>query len=339
MVIANDIVDNNNNLLLEKGITLTETYIARLKHLGIDRLSIEHPVLENAEPIPIITEDLRLELTLCFKALFTMKTEGIFTTKLQTMYFRQLSTTTENVISQIGESMPTILNAEIRQPTTDNVSHAVNVCLLSLVTGHYLKLPRPALRELAIGSLLHDIGKSIIPLIDGKPLNSPNMHPVYGRDLLRCHQISSTAARIVAEHHERYNGSGFPLGLTGKTTHPLSKIVAVANYFDNAVTQTAAEGRPLPEIIENLLASSDILFDQNTLRAFIHTTPIYTLGSMVALSTGQTGYVIQNRAHYPLRPLIRVFHKAGHDDIDMANQPSIAITDIIEERNQESCSS
>lgn len=334
MILASDIVDSNGNLLLEKGISLTETYLARLRQHGINNISIQHPVLENAKPNPVISDNLRLELTLCFQALFTIKTEGMLTDKLQQMYFRQLHNASDSIITEVEQNMPNILNSEIRKPTTDEVTHAVNVCLLSVVTGHYLKLPRPALRELALGALLHDLGKSVIPLIDNKPVNSPNMHPLYGRDLLLKHKLSSTAARIATEHHEYYNGSGFPLGLCGKSTHPLSRIVSLANYFDNSVTRAVAEGRPLQDIIEQLLASSDILFDHNTLRAFIHTTPIYTLGSMVILSTGQTGYVTQNRAHYPLRPLVRVYSKTGYDDLDLAYQPDIAIIDIIEESKE-----
>lgn len=330
MVIASDILDENGNLLLERGIALTENYITRLKHMSIDTISIERPQLESVKPAPIISPELRLELTLCYQALFAMKTEGMLSEKLQTMYFRQLETASDSVITQVEKSMPNILNTEIRQLTPDEVSHAVNVCLLSVITGLYLKLPRPALRELALGALLHDLGRSVIPLIDDKLANSPNMHPLYGRELLLKHKFSSTIARIAAEHHEYYDGSGFPLGLTGKATHPLSRIVAVANYFDNAVTQAEIDGIPLKEVIENLLASSDILFDHNTLRAFIRTTPIYTLGSMVVLSTGQTGYVIKNRVHYPLRPLVKVYDKTGTEDIDLANQPGVAILDVVQ---------
>ncbi|MGI6092745.1 MAG: HD-GYP domain-containing protein [Negativicutes bacterium] len=331
MILASDVVDSNGNLLLEKGILLTEKYLARLRQHQITDISIQHPALENAKPSPVISDDLRLELTLCFQALYTIKTEGMQTSKLQQMYFRQLYNASDSIITEVGQNMPNILNTEIRKPTTDEVTHAVNVCLLSVVTGHYLKLPRPALRELALGALLHDVGKSVIPYVDNKPVNSPSMHPHYGRDLLLKHKLSSAAARIAAEHHEYYNGSGYPLGIEGKATHPLSRIVSLANYFDNAVAEANAVGRPLHDIIENLLASSDILFDHNTLRAFIHTTPIYTLGSMVILSTGQTGYIIRNRAHCPLRPIVRLYNKTGWDDLDMVCQPDITIIDIIEE--------
>lgn len=331
MVLASDIIDGNGNLLLERGIALTENYIARLKQLGIDNISIKFSLPDNAVPKTVITDELQLKLSSCFKAVYTMKTHGVFADSQQKMYFRHLESTSDSVIAEVETAMPNILNMKIRRPTIDEIAHAVNVCLLSVVTGFYLKLPRPALRQLALGALLHDIGKAVIPLINNKPVNSPNMHPLYGRDLLLKHRLGSTTARIAAEHHEHYNGSGFPLGLSGKATHPLARIVSIANYFDNAVTQAAVNGTPLPQIIESLLATGDILFDHNTLRAFIHTTPIYTLGSIVTLSTGQTGYIAQNRAHYPLRPLIRVITKTGYDDLDLAHHPSITITDVVED--------
>ena len=332
MVLDRDVVDENGNLLLEKGITLTEIYLSRLKRLGINAIAIKFPELIGIDlPPPAISPEVRMELSLCFRALFTMTTECILTSKLQTMYFNQITKASDSVISELEKNMPRILNIRLRELTEDETSHAVNVCLLSLVTGLYLKLPRPALKELALGALLHDLGKSVIPQVDSKPLNSPNMHTLYGRDLLLKHQLSSTIARIAAEHHEFHDGSGYPLGLSKKATHPLSRIVAIANYYDNALTQAQLDGTPLQDIIETMLASSDILFDNNTLRAFLHTTPIYPLGSMVVLNTGQTAYVTENRSRYPLRPLVRVFSKTGYEDIDLAHQPNLTIIDNVEE--------
>lgn len=330
MVLARDVLDDRGSLLLEKGISLTESYITHLKQLGIDNIHIKHPVLEEAKPIPLISDSLRLELAFCFQTLFTIKSDHILSTKLQMRCLRQLNQASDSVVSQIEFNMPNILNTEIRKPTTDEISHAVNVCLLSVVTGHYLSLSRQVLRELALGALLHDLGKSLISLVDEKPVNSLNLHPMYTRDLLLKCKFSTTVARIAAEHHEYYNGSGFPLGLCGKATHPLSRIVSLANYFDNAMT-ASRKGQSLQETVESLLASSDVLFDHNTLRAFLYTIPIYTIGSMVRLSTGQTGYVIQNRANHPLRPIVRIFKKNTYDDIDLAHQPNVAITDIIED--------
>lgn len=331
MILDRDVVDERGNLLLENGITLTEIYLARLRQLGVSAVSIQIPEHIGVKPSPAISPEIRMELSICFRALFTMKAECILSSKLQTMYFRQLGQASDNVINELEKNMPRILSVRLRELTEDETSHAVNVCLLSVVTGLYLKLPRPALKELALGALLHDLGKSIIPQIDNKPLNSPNMHTLYGRDLLVKHQFSSTVARIAAEHHEYYDGSGYPLGLAGKATHPLSRIVAVANYYDNAVTEAKTNGTSLQDIIENMLASGDILFDHNTLRAFLYTTPIYPLGSMVLLNSGQTAYVSENRARYPLRPVVKVLTKAGFENIDLAYHPNLTITDCVEE--------
>lgn len=332
MVLDRDVVDEHGNLLLEKGIALTEMYLARLKRLGVNNVTIKFPQSIGIEPPqPAVSEETRLELSLCFRALFTMKTECILSTKLQTMYFTQIVKASDSLICELENNMPRILTVKLRELTEDETSHAVNVCLMSVVTGLYLKIPRPALKELALGALLHDLGKSVIPQIDNKLLNSPNMHTLYGRDLLTKHQFSSAIARIAAEHHEFYDGSGYPLGLSGKASHPLSRIVAVANYYDNAITQAKSTGASMQDIIENMLASGDILFDHNTLRAFLHIIPIYPLGSMVMLNTGQLAFIAENRSRYPLRPLVRVFTKNGVEEIDLAHQPNLTITDSIEE--------
>ncbi len=330
MKLAQDVYDERGNLLLEKGIALTDSYIKRLKILGINNVFVHHPSA-SFTPDPCIPEELQMELSLCFRALLNMKAEDILSNKLQTMYFRQIGKAADKTVHELEKCMPNILNIKVRMPRTDEVDHAINVCVLSVITGLYLRLPKSTLHELAVGALLHDFGKSVIPLVDGRPTNSPALHTLYGRDLLLKHKQGRTVARIAAEHHEYYDGTGYPLGLAGKATHPLSRIVAIADYFDNAMTLSMSGGVSRQEILEEMLASGDVLFDLNILRAFLCTTAIYPAGSLVLLSTGQTACVVKNHASFPMRPLVRIQRDSGYEDIDLLHRPTTTIVDLIDE--------
>lgn len=330
MILTEDIFDDRSNLLLEKGVALTERYLRQLEKLGFTLLPAIDPNAPVGKPIPAISDGLRQELTSCFRTLFAMKTAAFLTPKLQKMQIRQIHQATDRVISEIKMNLPRILSIQVRQPEPDEVEHAINVCLLSVITGFGLKLSRPELSDLAMGALLHDLGKSILPMVDHKPVNSPSLHTLYGKNLLLNHKLHPVIARIAAEHHEMHDGSGYPLGLTGKSMHLLSRIVAVANYFDNALKQAETCDTPRQEVVEDMLACGNTRFDLEVLRTFLHTVTIHPVGSLVCLNTGQQAYVLENHPQSPLRPLIRL--KGGTAAlIDLIDEPTILITNFIEE--------
>jgi HD-GYP domain-containing protein (c-di-GMP phosphodiesterase class II) len=330
MILAQDIFDNHDNLLLEKGITLTESYINRLKQLGVRTIWIEDNAAD-ALKTEAISPELRAELTVYFQALYTLKVNSLLAVNLRSMYLREIAIATDTAITQIEHHGEQLINLNIRQPNSDEISHALNVCLLSLVTGIYLKLPRPLLRELAMGALLHDIGKSLNSAIAAQ--TQATLHPSLGQDLLAKSGQSYGVCRIAAEHHECFNGTGFPARLAGKIIHPLARIVAVANYYDNALHQALVTDLTRQDVIETMMGMGNTKFDLNILRAFFHTIALYPVGSLVRLSTGQTGYVIKNHAHYPLRPLVRIITgaEAEPDEINLMHKPATTIVEFIKE--------
>ncbi|CUH97561.1 hypothetical protein P22_3692 [Propionispora sp. 2/2-37] len=326
MVLANDVIDERGNLLLEEGIVLTETYIRRLQKLGIHQLAIRDPYAESLRPRDILTAELRQEVFTCFEALLTMTTKDI---QAEQHYYRRLSHATDSIINQLEPELPQIMDYQIRCLQPGAIHHAVNVCLLSVITGLYLKLPRPVLHDLAMGALLHDIGRSSIAV----PANAPGqdkLHPLRGQKLLQQCGMSDIIARIAAEHHEHYDGSGFPAGLTGHTIHPLSRLVMIANDYDLSVTRAVTKGTPLHEVSESMLSLGNTRYDLNLLKAFFHTVAVYPIGCLIRLNTGQTGYVVKNRLHFPLRPTVRIIDASGYFDLNLVYRPNITITELIE---------
>lgn len=330
MVLAEDIIDEHGHLLLEKGIALSESYLSRMKHLGIRSLLIADTYSTSLKADTAITDQLREELSLCFRALFHLKSGELLAQKLRTVYIRQLNSTVDTVITELEGQLHRIINVQVRTPSSTEVEHAVNVCLLSVITGLYLKFPRAVLQELALGALLHDIGKSLVPQ-QGQPQSDPGFHCLAGQNLLLRSGVGSVVARIAAEHHECHDGSGYPSGITNHKTHPLSRIVAVANYFDGAISHANEDGTPRHEVMERLLASGNIQFDLTVLRAFCHTVAIYPIGCLVKLSSGEIGYVIENQTQYPLRPIVRTFQQGNPVDINLVFKPQVIIEELVQE--------
>lgn len=339
MTLARDIVDDRGNLLLEKGIALTEFYITRLKQMGLSSLPIYDPYAAELKKNTVISPEIRENLVSCFRSLFTQKTPEILNSGLNSDYVTQIQQAVKTVIDEAEKKLPQIINIQVRQPTEDEIGHAVNVCLMALATGLYIKLPRPVLMDLALGALYHDLGKAVVPTLSGLSSDTERLHPIYGQQLLLKNKIGSIAARIAAEHHERYDGQGYPSGLAGKEIHPLSRLVAIANYFDNAMTIAGKTGAPRHTLAEDMLAGGNTQFDLYLLRAFFHTAPLYPVGSLVRLTTNQLAYVVKNKVRFATTPIVEVAEQSKRTHgmtatgklIDLAMKPNIAIANVIAE--------
>jgi len=328
MILSQDVIDERGNLLLEKGISLTKKYISRLKGLGISTVAIIDPYGESLKKQKVISPELRENLTQCFTELFRMKAADILNFKPPATHLQKLNSVMDTVIDEASAQLDQAINIQVRNLSQDETQHAVNVCLLSLITGLYLKFDRQVLKELALGALLHDLGKSMLPA--GDP-DKAYLHTIYGRELLLRSNLNPVVARIAGEHHEYFDGEGHPKGLTGRTIHPLSRLVCIANYFDAVIAKSSLNHLPRQEVVEEMMGAGDTHFDLNLLRAFLNTVAIFPVGTFVRLNTGKTAYVIRNKTHFPLRPVVRVMEDFGHMDIDLVVKPNITIADIIAE--------
>lgn len=326
MVLTQDVVDERGNLLLEKGIALTRSYIARLKRLGVDGICVFDPYAESLKRAKVISPALRNELRECFSALFQMKAWDILNFKPPAAHMQRIDSVVDSVIDEAAGQLDQVVNVQVRQPSEDETQHAVNVCLLAVITGLYLKFERSILRDLALGALFHDLGKSMLPAGDQ---DKAFLHTIYGRELLLKSNVSAAVPRIAAEHHEAFDGSGHPKGLPAKDVHPLSRLVCIVNHFDNMMNGSERGGGSRQELIDGMTAGGNRLFDMNLLRAFLNTAALFPVGSLVRLNNGRTGYVVTNRVHFPLRPVVRVIEDYGHTDIDLVLKPNIVITELI----------
>jgi len=330
MILEQDITDEYGKLLLEKGMALTESYINRLKNFGVNTIRVSDYEANLLKQQQTISPELHTELTLCFQGLSSLQTSFLSNENLTLLYLEQIGKIMNTLINEASKKMNNIVNTQIYYPNQQEIIHSVNVCLLSLITGLYLKISKEDLYELAFGALLHDIGKSTLPRINGLLFDSTQLHTLYGRNLLLRSKLSPRIAQIVAEHHEALDGSGLPLGLSKTKIHFLSKIVAIANYFDKAITKTTLDNTSQQQVVEDMLASGNTRFDAHLLEIFFRTIPIYPVGSLVLLNTKQTAHVTKNHPNHLLRPQVKVNTKAGKTILDLSREASITIIKVIE---------
>ena len=208
-----------------------------------------------------------------------------------------------------------------------------------------MRLNRLRLRELAVGALMHDLGKIIIP---AEVLNKPGpltaaefeqvkQHSYQGFEILRQQgEIGLLSAHVALQHHERIDGTGYPRGLAGTDIHEYGRIVAVADVYDALVSDRAYRPRYLPhQAAEILVEESHTTLDDQVVRCFLRKVAFYPVGTVVRLSTGVIGVVVDVNQPMTVRPVVRILYDAEGNslselyEVDLTKDSHISIIEVV----------
>jgi len=237
--------------------------------------------------------------------------------------------------------------ADIRSYDDYTFFHSVNVCILSLMTAITLGYNQLKLKELGIGALLHDIGKI---RLSKKLLNKPEeltseeyqlirKHPEFGYQILRTYDdVPLLSAHVSLQHHERWDGKGYPRRLAGEQIHEYARIVAVADVYDALLADRPY--RPaysVNQAVTNISRMSNTYFQPRAVAALVSNIAVFPIGSVVMLSTGQTGIVVDVNSNYPTRPVVKVvYDQYGNKmpkshEVDLTRLNTVFIAKVLSE--------
>ncbi|HXI25934.1 MAG TPA: HD domain-containing phosphohydrolase [Pyrinomonadaceae bacterium] len=174
------------------------------------------------------------------------------------------------------------LTAALEARDAETHGHSERVVTFSLRLGREYGLTSAEMKALEFGSLLHDIGKIGVPdAILRKPAKLTEEewermreHPLHGQQILRGIKFLTGAARVVAQHHEKWDGSGYPLGLKGEDIDVCARIFSVADAFD-AITSDRVyrQGRSYEVALAELDEWAGRQFDPKIVEAFHRVPP------------------------------------------------------------------
>ncbi|MBQ3030627.1 MAG: HD-GYP domain-containing protein [Agathobacter sp.] len=324
MVLVYTLYDNNEKVLLKANRKLTQNYINRIQQMDIMGLYVFEDD-EITEHTPIVSEQTRL------KAIKSLKRLNID----DCIYVAN------NIVEEIRESESMIVET-INLSTYDNYTytHSVNVDILAVVLGVACGLRDDELRKLSQAALLHDIGKTCVPI---EILNKPaplteeeweemKKHPLYGYNMLKDnYDVSSVTRNAILSHHENVDGSGYPRHLTAENIHLFAKIIHIADVYDALITKRIYKDAMNPaDALEYLMGNAEHLFDKELVAIFMDYIAPYPLGVQVELSTGQTALVVKNNRAMLSRPIVRL---DGGALIDLMERLDITIIKLLTNLN------
>jgi len=211
--------------------------------------------------------------------------------------------------------------------------HCVGVSALLVSFAKEMDLPQQQVHDIAVGGLVHDIGKSLVPQ---NVLNKPGRltddefvkmkdHVSYSRDLLQGPPgISGTALDVALLHHERMDGGGYPNGRGGKRISLIGRMSAIVDVYDALTSVRVYKDAWEPtQAMKKLIEWSPDHFDGELVQRFVRCIGIYPVGSVVALASGRVGIVLEQGENL-MQPMIRVVYNRKYRrferpvDIDLA---------------------
>ena len=324
-------------VLIPAGTILKKEYILKLKELNVNSVFIESKLEKSKLVNEIIEQRIQNDCTSIVRSTIE-RYSYCANTELQ-----EIITVAECIISDVLIEPEVMYNIScVRDKNESIYSHSVNVCAMSVLIALKIKLSRERIKQLAIGALLHDLGIVFLPIfLQSIMLDQCNeeqrklvkKHVITGYSMLEKENWLSAAAKdIILSHHERCDGTGYPMHLTQKKIRLEVKIVAVCDEFDNRVYGNYVRKQKVHTVIDYITSEAGREFDFRVIQMFIDSIAVYPIDTVVILNTNQQGVVIHQNHKMPTRPVIRLIQNNELSDIilDLTQELTVSIVDTIE---------
>lgn len=321
MLIADDFYGLNGGILAKKGAQITDKYIQSLSQYEIPYLYILDEYAKDLGVQCTITSKIRNEATQ------NLKKFALAIRNRQTQNYHEymqdclssIDRLTEDVIAEKIElydvfDIKMIENYQYQQP--------VNVTVIALIIGKCLKLSSLEMYRLAIGAFFHDIGNMFIPeevlFKNGKLTEAEYaLIQTHAEDGYRfCKEEFNLPMRsylAILQHHERYDGTGYPTKQKGEDISLYGRIVAIADVFDALSSRRRQRRALLPaQAFKIIIEGMGTSFDPKLVKAFADRVSPYPIGFTLKLEDGKVGIVIKNFQGKPFNPMVRIIEDKGN---------------------------
>ncbi|KJY83358.1 HD family phosphohydrolase [Vibrio galatheae] len=219
------------------------------------------------------------------------------------------------------------------------LEHSVNVATLLVTFGKHLGLAKETLKQLAIGGIIHDVGKI---KVDDKVLHKParltpeefehmKLHQVYAKDIINTVTgLGDVSRDVCLMHHEKLDGNGYPAGLTADQIPLHGRMSCIVDIYDALTADRCyKQGMSPAEAFKILLSLTPNHLDRELVYKFINCIGIFPVGALVELSDGRVGIVWTSNPSQPLRPEIKCFYSRKYHrfvDVNFVDMKNAQLT-------------
>lgn len=336
-ILGKDITTWDYQIILPAGAEIKEEYIQKLKDLGIEEVYIKEK--ESTDEIVILKTEAGEAIRKKVKDILERHTYQ------NSSELANLSSAADNIISNILEEEKVVEKIfDIKERSADIYEHSISICSLAIITALKLGLEISKIHDIGVGCLLHDVGlryttfnysNRALDTLDKQEMIEYKKHPIYGYSALKNEEwLSDLSKAIILYHHERMDGSGFPL----KTKEiPFEcRIVNVCDTFDEMICGIGYERVKVYEAIEYLKQLKEIMFDKRVVDTFLEFTAVYPAGSHVLTNEGELAVVLRQNRNFQDRPVIRIIRDKNGKDVreevikDLVKIHSVFIEKVID---------
>lgn len=338
MVVSEHIYDpSTKKLLLKCSSKLDKEIINQLKEHGITEVPIEEQFTLSMNPIDMVGSQMKKMLLDEIARLVPNKPEANPSNKIVVVEKLVTNLINNNKLHQQKDLLEFCLQMKICS-NEFLFKHCVATAALSLLVAGSLDLPSDEILTIGQAALIHDVGICEMSFIAETIKRNKQEealwqeHPKYGYYLIKDKNIDRRVATFVLYHHEHWNGAGFPSKISGEDIPLGSRIIAVCETYDRLLR---FEKYPHYQAVEYLYGAGNYIFDSKVVNAFVNNLAVYPLGSLVKLSTGEVGLVVNVRKNQGPRPIVKVYFDSSNKpllspkDVDLGKERTIFIQKVL----------
>lgn len=314
MVLGQDLFDAAGRCMLAANTKLTEENINYMEFIGTAGVYIDDEVSKNIQLQEAVSPQVKSEAVSMIQRVFTRLPEDEDGMQPEERLIRLV---VENVVSDVMSNKDVMYNMmDIRNYNDYTYFHSMNTGVMAGILGAKMELEEEELSSLVTAAFLHDIGKTkVLPdLVNATRRLTPEeqekmkSHPQVGYDYLTGKfSFPESVTQVVLQHHEWFNGQGYPNHSKGKDLSLNARILRVVDTYDSMTSKRPYRKPYQPaDVMEYIMARTGLEFDPRVVSVMSSQFCIYPIGSEVVLSDGRHAIVTENHPGFIGRPTVRL---------------------------------
>ncbi|MDT8902944.1 HD-GYP domain-containing protein [Anaeroselena agilis] len=342
MYLSKPLLTTDGKVLLYEGIEIKERYIRYLRNQGLTSLVIGEPVAGTSGKALDDFYDAEHQKQAIGSAREKVRSFRVG----RDINLDRVKNIVDDLIERLAHSPEEMIHLlDIRRKEEYIFSHAINTCILSVMTGLAMGYDAVRLNELGLAAILHDIGKIKFSrrlarqfpdrLIRGER-EEYRRHPSYAAEILSENKnLSAAIVDACFQHHERWNGSGYPQGLAGDAISEYAQIISIADAYDRLIVgMPHRHPTPVYYAAAILNKAAGEYFAPSVVEKFIRNVAIYPMGKTVRLNNEQSGVILGVSMNNTATPIVRIVSSRDGSytnqivELDLRKNPDLFIVDF-----------